>query len=630
MNLAHVRRQFWHFRHKGYRAAIEFRRRSNPTGRTEGVSPTKRRILRRGPQLRFPDFDITTGSGPKHEITAAVILDDFSRTAFGFEWLQVELSRKGWLREIESARPDLLFVESAWSGNKGEWQYQLTGTTGPKTSLRALVEHCRASGIPTVFWNKEDPPHYSDFLETARLFDFVFTSDSNRVGSYKSDLGHERVAVLQFAAQPAIHNPIRPREGWHTRDIAFAGMYFAHKYPERRAQLDLLLSAAMTVHGKTKPGLEIFSRHSTKDKNYRFPAPFSDRVVGSLPYEQMLTAYKAYKVFLNVNSVVDSPSMCARRIFEITAAGTTVVSAPSRALKEMWAPGEQFIVSDPDEASSTLRALQRNPELSDRQLHKAQRRIWEGHTYAHRIEQVAAACLPADRVPELKLPSVSLLVSTMRPHQLEHIFRTVGAFTGVDVELVLSTHGYHADPVVLEKLGQEYRVQDVVSLHVSSAMALGDSLNQCVRAASGDVLSKMDDDDFYGPNYLTDLLHALDFSGAEIVGKQAHYMYVASHDVTLMRFPEREHKFTHSVMGPTITGPRRVFEDAPFEPLARGEDSAFLSRVATLGGQIYAADRFNYAQYRGSSDHTWRISDIELIASGDVKFYGTPERHVII
>ena len=46
----------------------------------------------------------------------------------------------------------------------------------------------------------------------------------------------------------------------------------------------------------------------------------------------MLTAYKGYKVFLNVNSVVDSPSMCARRIFEINAAGTPVVTTPSAAV----------------------------------------------------------------------------------------------------------------------------------------------------------------------------------------------------------------------------------------------------------------------------------------------------------
>ena len=66
-----------------------------------------------------------------------------------------------------------------------------------------------------------------------------------------------------------------------------------------------------------------------------FPATLAERVVGSLPYRNLLTAYKNYKVFLNVNSVVDSPSMCARRIFEITAAGTPVISTPSEATRRV-------------------------------------------------------------------------------------------------------------------------------------------------------------------------------------------------------------------------------------------------------------------------------------------------------
>ena len=48
--------------------------------------------------------------------------------------------------------------------------------------------------------------------------------------------------------------------------------------------------------------------------------------MGELPYDQMLAAYKMYKVFLNVNSVIDSPTMCARRVFELSACSTPVVS----------------------------------------------------------------------------------------------------------------------------------------------------------------------------------------------------------------------------------------------------------------------------------------------------------------
>ena len=68
-----------------------------------------------------------------------------------------------------------------------------------RTGLQALVQHCRDAGVPTVFWNKEDPPHFEDFLDTARLFDHVFTTDAECVPAYRERLGHDRVGVLPFA-----------------------------------------------------------------------------------------------------------------------------------------------------------------------------------------------------------------------------------------------------------------------------------------------------------------------------------------------------------------------------------------------------------------------------------------------
>ena len=366
---------------------------------------------------------------------SASILDDyFSAASFAFEWNLVHLRKDQWQSQLEENDIDFLFVESAWNGNKGSWKYQLMGTSGPKDDFLGLMAWCRTKSIPTVFWNKEDPPHYDDFLPAAREFDMVFTSDSDRIPSYVVDLGHDRVAALPFAAQPAIHNPMRSGQGRHSRGVAFAGMYFAHKYPERRQQMDLLLSAARDAGTQSGPRLEIFSRQLGGDSNYQFPVPFSEHVVGSLDYGQMLTAYRAYKVFLNVNSVVESPSMCARRIFEITASGTPVVSTRSEAIGRFFELDEVFVADSREQGEHQIRMLARSAELNDRVVHRGQRRIWAENTYAHRAEAVVASVLPAKSRP-VALPLVSALVPTIRPHQLEHVFANVGNQTGVDSSL---------------------------------------------------------------------------------------------------------------------------------------------------------------------------------------------------
>src|SRR5215217_3450069 len=68
-------------------------------------------------------------------------------------------------------------------------------------------------------------------LDTARLFDHVFTVDANRIDDYRRDLGHNRIGLLPFAAQPRVHNPVLRGHG-RKHDVAFAGTYFVNKHPE--------------------------------------------------------------------------------------------------------------------------------------------------------------------------------------------------------------------------------------------------------------------------------------------------------------------------------------------------------------------------------------------------------------
>lgn len=651
-SLQDARRIMWHLRHGGIQQLrIHLRRRrlgllddlpstpvstsdsSQPLSGLAGKTPSNAPA---GYALNFLPGRVSLKSPTFADLTVATILDEFSHSAWSHEFTAVPVTPKGWRGQVERSKPSILFVESAWAGNGGTWRYQLTGSKAPSSHLRELITYCRENRIPTVFWNKEDPPHFHDFLETARLFDVVMTSDSRKIDDYRQELGHDRVYSLAFAAQPAMHNPIRPRQGFHSRDIAFAGTYFAHKYPERREQMRLLLGAALKVSSTMPIGLEIFSRFKTESERYQFPEPFHERVVGELPYEEMLTAYQAYRVFLNVNSVVDSPSMCARRIFEITAAGTPVVSPPSAAIPRFFGPGEISVVETADEAANMMKALMRSPELSDRLVHLAQRRIWKEHTYSHRLVQVLEAVgLGRDLhqrsfAQRLDLPETSAIVCTNRPHQLSHVLKTLGEFRDVDLEVILLTHGFEVKLSEVREEAADYGLQNIQILSRPKDISLGDCLNAAVDRASGAVVTKIDDDDHYGPMYLADLLRAMDYSGADIVGKQAHYMYVGEQDATLLRFPDKEHRWTDFVMGPTITGNSDVFREIRFASLSSGEDSDFLRRATVGGAHIYSSDRFNFCQRRlgRAGGHAWEVGDPEILATGEVKFFGVNSQHL--
>lgn len=628
-----ARRALWHFRAGGWTQVRKFQARkdaenSSASHRTNAAAVRSTWMTWKSKGLQFHPFEWKDQSPRRADLTVAVILDEFSEVAFRFEWNQVLLTRANWEEELRAQAVDFLFVESAWAGNSGAWRYQITGMSGPKPDFLKLLEFCKQEDIPTVFWNKEDPAHYGDFIEAALEFDVVFTTDSNCLEAYRKDLGHDRVHVLPFAAQPAVHNPIRPKHGWRSRDVAFAGMYFANKFPERRNQLDVLLKGAIDATADRKPGLEIFSRVMRRTE-YQFPKEFKRYVVGSLSYPQMLAAYKAYSVFLNVNSVVDSPSMCARRVFEITASGTPVLTTPSEAIPRYFTADEITTVSTREEAARMTRVLLTNPAMADRMVHKAQRRVWSQHTYSHRVERVVQSVVPARSRP-VTPPDLSVVVSTIRPHLTERLLQTLGAQKGVDLEVVLLTHGFEVSSGELDRMKEEAGLEHLVVLTAGRDRSLGSCLNRCVDAAGGSVVTKMDDDDYYAPHYLADQVSALMYSGAQVIGKQAHYMFLKSHNATVLRFPQKEHTFTHLVMGPTIMGKREIFARNPFIDASIGEDTAFLRSIREQDGLIYASDRFNYCQYRGSADHTWEINSHEILGASAIEIFGKPSEHVTI
>ncbi|WP_411732808.1 glycosyltransferase [Paeniglutamicibacter sp.] len=632
LSINHFRKAVWHYRRGGFAQVRQWEKRAKLDA-PGGLLNTVRGKVEREIGLSLPTILQEAGiySGPKLKV--AVILDDFSARAWGPEWDCIYIKPTTWFEELESKDFDLLFVESAWAGNSKSWQYHLTGPTAPRPAFAEMVNAFKANGVPTAFWNKEDPPHFDDFLEAAKLFDFVFTSDERMIPRYKSALGHSRVASLSFAAQPEFHNPVRPISQ-PRRDIAFAGMYFAHKFPERREQMDIVLGGAVDISPKLRYGLDIFSRQHGGDEKYQFPDPYRAHVVGSLAYDQMLTAYKYYNVFLNVNSVVDSPSMCARRIFEITAAGAAVVSAPSAAISNFFAPSEVIEVHSREEAAHAIRSIVRSPELRDRMVHLGQRRIWNEHTYAHRAKTVTNFVglnpIAENPLSMAEIPRVSAVVSTIRPQQLDHIFQTVGCQRNVEVQLVLVTHGFSVDNSKLAEKAKTAGITDFVVLELGRDLTLGECLNQAVARCEGDFITKMDDDDLYGEHYLCDQVSALRYSGASVVGKQAHYMYLADSDATLLRFADREHRFTDLVMGPTMLGRADVFKETPFQARSRGEDTNFLRDVADGGGTVYSADRFNFVQMRGNDGraHTWDVSDAELTATGSIQWFGRNDKHI--
>lgn len=626
-----VRTALWHFRKGGFKQLGRFLEHKERARLLESeqaddkakVAEESRRKLRGFDAGDFPDYvPNMMRQEPFGHYRVGVVMDDFSLMAWTGEFTLIVLTPENWRSQITEI--DFLFVESAWQGNEGAWQYQVVGSAAPSHEFRSLVANCKASGTPTVFWNKEDPEHFADFIESASLFDFVGTTDRNCIELYRDYSDFDGVVFeMPFAAQVSIHNPMRDQIGsrYQIGDVCFAGTYFRHKFADRRQQMDLLISAGIEASKSLKSALTVYSRNENIDEKYAFPAPFDEWVVDALPYSKMLSAYRGYKVFLNVNTVVSSPTMFSRRALEILASGTPIVSTKSSGLLNFFNGNEIAFVEQKDEAKNQIESLVRSPFTRDRMVHKAQRKIWERHTYTHRAADILSAIgLPSGN-DAIGVPKVTVVMATMRPEMLEAALEQILCQNEVELELLVATHGYEVDK-------EEYT--NVEFHYFSKDVPLGLCLNSLIDKANGHYIAKMDDDDIYGPNYLRDQINALRYSGATVVGKQASYLYIEETDELVLRKPWREHITTDLVLGATLVAQRSLFEAIRFQECNRGEDTKFLRDVQKSGGNVYSADRFNYIQVRRNAIHTWDVSPAELKRNGKVETLGLNTKHVFV
>ena len=229
---------------------------------------------------------------------------------------------------------DLLLFVSTWHGLRDFDWFGIWKDGDPKKALALeLIDRCRSLGIKTVFYSKEDPPNYNIFTCFASRCDYVFTSAVEKIPDYKALCGHDRVRTMTFCVNPEMHNPVLPADSSVAPDrVVFSGSWML-KYPERcrslKAIFDGVLEAGFT--------LRIRDRNSRRtEKRYLFPEKFRPFVRDAVPHSELAAIHKAAAWTVNVNSVTESETMFAVRVYEMLASGIHIVSNYSLGMKRLF------------------------------------------------------------------------------------------------------------------------------------------------------------------------------------------------------------------------------------------------------------------------------------------------------
>ena len=440
---------------------------------------------------------------PPRRLKVASILDTFTHACFAPECDLIPIGPDNWIEAFKEHEIDMLFVESAWHGNDDAWLYRVAKYNAPPgNELSDVIAWCGKHNIPTVFWNKEDPPNFDRFVDRASEFNFIFTTDENCIPRYKERCPNAHgIEALPFAAQPSLHNPILKTT--RLDKTCFAGTYYADCYEERREWMDILLRAGAEV------GLDFFDRMhdltGPQKQRYLLPKDLREYVRGKLDYDEMIDAYRRYRTFLNVNSVYDSPTMFSRRVYELLACGTPVVSTPSLGIERYF--GDLVPqVRTMEEAREALKVLMTDTRHWLRTSALGVRRVFSEHTYRHRMETVCHS-LGIGTGLFLEGPLMVIVNPTGHGDRFVELLKnqTLKPVQAVVVGIPARDESARRHLESLESGGL-----GAVALPV-------ENIPSYVRNRFGQsIVALCDSRRYYGPNYLLDAVHAV--SGSPDVG----------------------------------------------------------------------------------------------------------------
>lgn len=517
------------------------------------------------------------------------ILDEMSQISWGDVLCLEHLTPNNWQIKLRNESWPV-FMESTWRGKDASWRCAMVRNCSSMPiakTLRDLLATARKLEKKIIFWNKEDPLHFNNFLPIAQLADVVLTTDSNSIEQYRAAVPGLKVGCMRFAANSKLCNPAERLYG-EAGTVCFAGSNYVRNHNDRLIQLKMLLPVIERFSGV------IYDRNLVSgDHSLSFPQRYRSYLRAPLPFADMVSEYKRFKFFLNVNTITDSPTMMARRVYELLACGTPVISWPSRALETQFHGIVQFATSA-RQASNIMENYLDDEEKWKKLSHLGYREVMRKHTYRHRMRILAKyAGMQWHERPS----SIAILALASSSAHIEKLLDSICCQNQDNMEIVIGMRG-------LPTASREYLAAQIRNrrpdaplavLDIPADMTEGKAIAHLAARAASDYCAIMDETCFYFPNYLADMLLPFTYTDAGIAGKVEVWQWLRGIDETHLLNPGCGHRFNSEIIPSTLICQRKLLLEQ--SGLWQGVDDlpSFIHAARSEGITVYSADSYNFA-----------------------------------
>ncbi|GAA1121279.1 glycosyltransferase [Nesterenkonia jeotgali] len=335
-------------------------------------------------------------SRPTLDLRIGIICDRFLFDTYSGAAHLIPITPQNWQDHLHEV--DLLLVAATWRGHDGvAWD----NTAAEAPERRRLLTHTiipayREAGAPPVYYGKEDPPDYRQFLDVARACDHIFTTAAEVLEDYRRDCPEAKsVEVLPFGVNPLLHSPIGSRSApAEARElIFFAGSWMGRKYQKRARYAEWILDGVLDA-GKPlaivdrwweEVTAQLDAEQPLLSPNHLIPVKYWPYRVPAMDHHELMDLQRVVDIAVNLNSVIASQTMFANRALELQAAGTLVLSSYNQGLNS-YHPQVRIANSAAD-VEETLRGL--DLEELRRSQGDGVREVFLGHHVSDLLTRVA-------------------------------------------------------------------------------------------------------------------------------------------------------------------------------------------------------------------------------------------------
>jgi glycosyltransferase involved in cell wall biosynthesis len=273
----------------------------------------------------------------KHDFRVGVIGDIYMYNFYKDVFATVHYLSPDNYQDILTCGLDIVIYTTCWKGiNNEEWR-GIKFRDKPQKALDEILAYVRANRLKSVFQTIEDPSNFEYFLPIAKKFDYIFTTDTDCIDRYKEELGHDRVYFGEYGVNPQLNNPIGSRR--KIRNAAFFAGSYPKRYKERCDDMDIIFDSIFNAGGE----LLIADRNfGAEASDVVYPERYQSSVLPPIQHAVLQKMHKLFRYNLNFNSIKQSPSMCAMRVYELQAQGNGLISNYAKAVFNKF-PGIRII-----------------------------------------------------------------------------------------------------------------------------------------------------------------------------------------------------------------------------------------------------------------------------------------------